>query len=65
MKKSGSFKIGYDFSNDKDVSCIVIAKKGRGYTIINTFYGKEAEDVYKTLIGEKVKEELEDGESNY
>jgi len=54
MKKSGYFKIGYDFSNDKDVSClVVIEKKGRGYSIINTLYGKAAEDLYKTLIGEK------------
>lgn len=64
MKKSGYFKVGYDFSNDKDVSCLVVVeKKGRGYSIINSFYGKGAEDIYKTLIGE-VEEELEDGESN-
>ena len=50
MKKSGYFKVVYDFSNDKDVSClVVIEKKGRGYSIINTFYGKVAEDLYKTL----------------
>lgn len=52
MKKSGCFKVGYDFSNDKDVSClVVIEKKGRGYSIINAFYGGAAEDLYKTLIG--------------
>ncbi len=50
MKKSGYFKVGYDFSNNKDLSClVVIEKKGRGYSIINTFYGKEEEDLYKTL----------------
>ena len=59
MKKSGYFKVGYDFSNDKDLSClVVIEKKGRGYSIINTFYGKEAENLYKTLI-EKVEVDKE------
>ena len=53
MKKSGFFKIVYDFTNDKDVSCLVVVeKKLRGYSIINTFYGKAAEDLYNTLIGE-------------
>lgn len=27
MKKSGCLKIGYDFSNDKDVSCLVVIEK--------------------------------------
>lgn len=53
MNKSGYFKIGYDFTDGKDKSCLVVIEKhGRGYLLINTFYDKEAEVLYKTLKGE-------------
>jgi hypothetical protein len=48
--------IGYDCSKEKDHTCLLVARKiGRGYFILNEFLDKEAEEIYKKLIGRKSK----------
>jgi len=47
-----SLTIGYDNGEERgDTPCIqILRKKGRGYQVVNTFYGKEAVELYKRLI---------------
>ena len=34
MRKSGCLKVGFDFSNDKDLSCLVVIEK-KGKRVLN------------------------------
>jgi hypothetical protein len=43
--------LGVDMSSGEDVSCIQVAKVvGNTHKIINTIYGKEAEQIYNILV---------------
>lgn len=55
MTKTGNLIIGYDFTNGKDVSVLIVGKKriNESVEIINAFQGEEAEWLYKKLVGEK------------
>lgn len=47
--------IGYDQTDDLDMTCLTVAKrinKDR-MIIVNTFFGKEAEELYETLTKER------------
>ena len=53
--------IGYDQSNDLDMSCLSVAKrisKDR-MVILNTFFGKEAEELYERLTKERPAQVIE------
>lgn len=49
--------IGYDKSNDKDHTSLMIGRMiGRGtYMLINEFFDEEAEEIYNKLIGKDKK----------
>ena len=50
LKISETLIIGVDISAGKDVSMLQVARYSKGIsTIINTFVGKEAEDMYDQL----------------
>ena len=44
---------GVDFTNDEDVGVLIVGRKrpNQSVDIINAFQGKEAEELYKKLIG--------------
>lgn len=45
--------IGYDYTNGKDRTVLVVAKEvDEGIEIVNEFKDEEAEQLYKKLIGE-------------
>lgn len=53
--------IGYDQSNDLDMSCLSVVKrisKDR-MVILNTFFGKEAEELYERLTKERPAQVIE------
>lgn len=52
MSKHGNLLIGYDFSNGKDRSVLIVGtqEKGKPVTIVNTFQGEEAEAMYELLV---------------
>lgn len=52
MSKYGNLLIGYDFSNGKDQSVLIVGtqEKGKPVTIINAFQGAEAEAMYELLV---------------
>jgi hypothetical protein len=50
LKVSETIIIGVDISNDKDISCVQVAKQtGSSFEVVNTFYGEEAEKMYEML----------------
>lgn len=52
MKKTESFLVGVDFTDNHDISVLVVGKKrpNESMEVINAFQGKEAEELYKRLI---------------
>ena len=43
--------IGYDKSESKDHSCLhILRRQGRGAYVVNSFYDKEAEEIYYKLV---------------
>lgn len=52
MELTGSLVIGYDFSNGKDKSVLIVGEKrmNQSMEIINAFQGEEAEWMYRKLI---------------
>ena len=55
MKVNESLIVGVDFTNGEDVGVLIVGRKrpNQSVNIINAFQGKEAEELYKKLIGEK------------
>ena len=55
MKINESLLVGVDFTNGEDVGVLIVGRKrpNQSVDIINAFQGKEAEELYKKLIGEK------------
>lgn len=50
---NGALTIGYDISKEKDHCCLIVAQL-RGNSeimIINEFYDKEADELFKKLVG--------------
>ena len=47
--------VGYDFTNGKDKSVLVVGRKTEGVAvkIINAFQGKEADELYQRLVTQK------------
>ena len=59
QKTNGALIIGYDFStksNGKDASVLIVGEQDEnGVTkIINAFDGREAEELYKKLITQRI-----------
>lgn len=52
MKNSDTLLVGFDHSNG-DIAVLIIGRKDAGekVQIINQFQGKEAEELYKKLVG--------------
>lgn len=52
MKTTDTLLVGFDFSNGKDNSVLIVGRKGKGeeVKIINAFQGEEAEWMYNRLI---------------
>ena len=52
MKGVGSLIIGYNFTNGKDKSILIVGTKtdNADAEIINAFQGKEAEELYLKLV---------------
>lgn len=52
---NGTLTIGYDFSEEKDHCCLIVAQlRGNSEVmIINEFYDKEADELFKKLVGAK------------
>lgn len=52
---NGSIIVGYDFTNGKDKSVLVVGVKewNESVTIINAFQGAEAEELFKKLTEKK------------
>lgn len=49
-----SLVIGYDNSNGKDHTCLVVGRKsGRGIIITNEFFDEEAEEIYNKLTNKE------------
>ena len=45
-----SLIIGFDKTEDKDITCMVVGRKcDQGIHIVNAFIGQEAEDMYQRL----------------
>lgn len=57
MKSSDTLLVGFDHSHG-DIAVLIIGRKDA--QIINQFQGKEAEELYKKLVG---KEASDDGRS--
>lgn len=57
MAKSESLIIGYDESNGRDNTVLIVGrkKKGQEVEVINAFQGEEAYWMYQKLITKKVK----------
>lgn len=55
MKINESLLVGVDFTNDKDTGVLIVGRKrpNKSVEIINAFQGKEAEELYKKLVGKK------------
>ena len=55
MKINESLLVGFDFTNDEDTGVLIVGRKRHKHSvdIINAFHGKEAEELYKKLIGKK------------
>ena len=55
MKINESLLIGVDFTNDEDTGILIVGRKrpDQSVNIVNAFQGKEAEELYKKLIGNK------------
>ena len=56
MKTNESLLVGVDFTNGEDSSVLIVGRKrtNQSVDIINAFQGKEAEELYKKLVGKKV-----------
>lgn len=55
LNKSESLIIGYDESDTADYTCLTVARrvsKDR-MEVVNTFFGKEAEELYEWLTKER------------
>ena len=52
MSKYGNLLIGYDFSNGKDQSVLIVGtqEKDKPIAIVNAFQGAEAEAMYELLV---------------
>lgn len=51
--KSETLVLGYDMTDGKDLSCLQVSKiVDDKLTIINIFYGQEAENMYKKITEE-------------
>lgn len=55
MKINESLLVGVDFTNGEDVGVLIVGRKrpNQSVDIINSFQGKEAEELYNKLIGKK------------
>ena len=55
MKINESLLVGVDFTNSEDSSVLIVGRKrpNQSVDIINAFQGKEAEELYKKLVGKK------------
>ena len=55
MKINESLLVGVDFTNGEDSSILIVGRKrpNQSVDIINAFQGKEAEELYKKLVGKK------------
>lgn len=55
MKMNESLLVGVNFANDENASVLIVGRKrpNQSVDIINAFQGKEAEELYKKLIGKK------------
>ena len=55
MKTARSILVGYDPSNGKDNTILLVGEKkpGMDVEIINAYQGKEAEDIWKKLTVRK------------
>lgn len=52
-KISEVLSVAYD-SGDEDISCLVVAKKSHDkFTVLNEFYGAEADKLYHELVKQK------------
>lgn len=53
MKVNESLLVGVDFTNGEDSSILIVGRKrpNQSVDIINAFQGKEAEELYKKLVG--------------
>ena len=50
MKTSDALIIGYDFTNGRDHTVLIVGRKNKGVVdIVNAFQGEEAEELYKKL----------------
>lgn len=56
---SESLILGVDISGEEDISCVQVGRATlSGTEIINTLYGKEAEDIYRLLIDRVERKDL-------
>ena len=55
MEINESLLVGVDFTNDEDTCILIVGRKRPDHSvdIVNAFQGKEAEELYKKLIGKK------------
>lgn len=55
MKINESLLVGVDFTNGEDTGVLIVGRKrpNQSVEIINAFKGKEAEELYKKLVGKK------------
>ena len=61
---SGSFLVGYDFSNaDTGVLVIGINDKRENVKVINTFSGKDAKELFDRLTTDTLKKENKSGKT--
>lgn len=50
MNVGDALLIGYDFTNGKDISVVIVERRTKGtIEIINALYGQEAEELYEWL----------------
>ena len=55
LKISESYIVGVDISENKDLSVLTVSRLDRTkMTVVNTFMGAEAEEMYDHLTGQKV-----------
>ena len=55
LKISESYIVGVDISENKDLSVLTVSRRDRTkMTVVNTFMGAEAEEMYEHLTGQKV-----------
>ena len=54
-KISENYIVGVDISENKDLSVLTVSRLDRTkMTVVNTFMGAEAEEMYEHLTGQKV-----------